>query len=570
MLEGLSCDNLPPHSAEMGEDDHERLPERLELDQSQPSAAPAPRRDLSVPFVLLATVAFFVARIALIPRRVFDPDEFEHSHAAWSVFRGLLPYKDFFEHHTPWYYFALSPFFRWFAVDQSFEAARSFLIFARAFSFLLAALSVVLITRVGRLAAHRLDTGPLEGFPHPPAKDSVEPGSTPSTRRVGLLTGLFLAGQPVFIQKTMEIRPDVPALLFFIGALWFLLRGLSEQENSDTVSLRSIPLRWFLGGGLCLGASIMCTQKMLFALPGVLLGLGLWALADRRQALVARMRAVLMVCVGVAVPALATWIGFAIHGGGRQFIYDNFLLNARWQLGSVRGVVVTLKTSWPILVLALLGASVSLHRFFRASQRHYGDVLLLCTLGGLIAGIAVVTVAYEQYCLMPLAIACLFGAKGLSFIGESLPERARTWFLVCATLPLLVLPVRDLRRSFTLRDDRQMARLRYVFEHTGPTDTVLDGWMGTQLFRPHPLYYFFMHRELLVMLSESDKESYLGPLESGRVRPSLITLDDELMALGPRFLRFVRSNYETKDGLFYFPVRTSPLTSGGEHPSGQH
>ena len=119
----------------MPQDDHERL----ELDQRQPSAAPEPRRDVSVPFVLLATVAFFVARIPLISRRVFDPDEFEHSHAAWSVFKGLLPYQDFFEHHTPWYYFALSPFFRWFAVDQSFESARRFLIFAR-----------VLFARAGR------------------------------------------------------------------------------------------------------------------------------------------------------------------------------------------------------------------------------------------------------------------------------------------------------------------------------------------------------------------------------------------------------------------------------------
>ncbi len=521
----------------MPQDDHERL----ERGPSQPSAAPEPRRDVSVPFVLLATVAFFVARIPLIARRVFDPDEFEHSHAAWSVFRGLLPYKDFFEHHTPWYYFALSPFFRWFAVDQSFESARHFLLFARACSLVLAALSVVLVIRVGRLAADRLDKGSL-----------------------GLLTGLFLAVQPVFIQKTMEIRPDVPALLFFLGALWFLLRGLVEEEDSATARLR-----WFLGGGFCLGAAIMCTQKMLFALPGALLGLGLWALADRRRALVARMHAMLIVCVGVAVPALFTWIEFAVHGGGRQFIYDNFLLNAKWQLGSVRGVMVTLKTSWPVLALALLGASVSMSRFFRARHRHYGDVLLLCILGGLIAGIAVVRVAYEQYCLMPLAIACLFGAKGLAFIGELRRERARAWFFVCATLPLLVLPVRDLRRSFTLRDDRQMARLRYVFAHTGPTDTVLDGWMGTQLFRPHPLYYAFMHRELLVMLSESDKESYLGPLESGRVRPSLITLDDELMALGPRFLRFVRRNYQTSDGLFYFPVQTPPPATGGEHPSGE-
>jgi len=517
----------------MSQDDRERL--RQQLEQREPSLAPEPGRDVSVPFVLLATVAFFVARIPLIPRRVFDPDELEHTHAAWSVFKGLLPYRDFFEHHTPWFYFALSPFFRWFAVDQSYESARRFLFFGRLFSLMLAALSVVLVTRVGRLVANR---------------------------RVGLLSGLFVAAQPVFIQKTLEIRPDVPAFLFFMGALWLLLRGLLEEERLTTPRLR-----WFLGGGLCLGAAIMCTQKMLFVLPGAFLGLGLWALAGGRRALVARMPALLVVGLGVAAPALLTWLGFALHGGGRQFIYDNFLLNARFQLRSFRGVQVTLKTSWPILVLALLGASVAIHRFSRADRRRYGDVLLLCTLGGLIAGIAVVPVVYEQYCLVPLSIACLFAARGLSFLVELARERARAWFLVGAILPLSVLPVLYLGWSFGHGNDGQMARLRYVFDHTGPADSVLDGWLGTQVFRPHPLYYFFMHRELLGALSESDKDAYLGPLESGRVRPSLITLDDELLALGPRFSSFLRTHYVSSDGLFYFPLRTPPTTLDENPPS---
>ena len=54
-------------------------------------------------FLLAAIVALLVARIPVILRRAIDNDEFEHAHAAWNVFTGLLPYKDFFEHHTPWY-----------------------------------------------------------------------------------------------------------------------------------------------------------------------------------------------------------------------------------------------------------------------------------------------------------------------------------------------------------------------------------------------------------------------------------------------------------------------------------
>lgn len=479
-------------------------------------------------FLLVAIAGLLIARIPVIPVRFFDPDEFEHSHAAWSVFKGLLPYKDFFEHHTPWYYFALSPFFRWFAVDQSFETARRFLIFGRFLSLLLTALSVVLVIRIGRLVANR---------------------------RTGLLAGLFFVGQPVIIQKTLEIRPDVLALPFFIGGLWFLLRGLSEQEDSATPRLRR-----FLGGGLCLGAAIMCTQKMLFVLPGALLGLGLWALAGRQRVLVARILAVLTVCVGVAFPAVFTWIGFAVHGGGSQFIYNNFLLNARWRLRSEKHLLVTLETSGPILLLCILGAAVAMYRFCRAPPRHYADVLLLCILGGLIAGIPVMPAVYRQYYLMPLTIACLFAAKGFSLLVDLVQGRARARFLVCATIALLVWPVVDLGRSFfTRRDERQMARLRYVFEHTRPADPVLDGWLGTGVFRLHPLYYFFMHRELLAMLSDSDKDAYVGALESGRVTPSLITLDEELMALGPRFLQFVQRNYATNDGLFYLPVGPNPL-----------
>jgi hypothetical protein len=222
---------------------------------------------------------------------------------------------------------------------------------------------------------------------------------------------------------------------------------------------------------------------------------------------------------------------------------------------SSRNVLVTLESSWPILVLCLLGAAVALRR----KQRDAGDVFLLCTLGGLIAGIAVVPAAYRQYYLMPLAIACVFAAKGLAWLVTLAQERVRARLLVCAIVPLLIWPVVDLARSFSRRDDKQMDRLRYVFEHTGPADQVLDGWLGTQLFRPHPLYYFFMHRELLAMLSAQEIDAFMEALESGRVQPALITLDDELMALGPRFMRFVQTHYVSSDGLFYRPIGKGSL-----------
>jgi len=491
-----------------------------------PSQSPlrgGPRRgaDYSLYFVLLATAGFFLARLPVLSHRVFDPDEFQHSHAAWCVFKGMVPYKDFFEHHTPWYYYALSPFFHGFDVDGSFESARHFLLFGRGLSLVLTILSVLLIVRIGRL---------LED------------------RRVGLLAGLFLVSQPVLFQKTIEIRPDVLALPFFLGGLWFLLRGLARSGDGTRRSL------WqFFGGGLSVGAAIMCTQKMLFVLPGALAGLGIWVLFARTKAgFRSRILLMLACSLGIAVPGVLTWVAFSLQHAGNQFIANNFLLNSKWQHIAKDQFIEVLKGSWPILILSLLGVAASLYRFVRSEQRQYGEILLLSTLVGLVAGILVVPVAHRQYYLMPLPVVCLFAAKGLSFLIERARERARPRFLVLATLPLLVLPVLDLIDSFTSPNDAQLARLRYVFQSTKPTDLVMDGWEGTGVFRPHAFRYFFLHEESVVMLPPEQVDAYVDALESGKIRPRLIAMDENLPVLGSRFLRFVKSHYTSSDGFFYF------------------
>jgi hypothetical protein len=80
----------------------------------------------------------------------------------------------------------------------------------------------------------------------------------------------------------------------------------------------------------------------------------------------------------------------------------------------------------------------------------------------------------------------------------------------------------------------------------------MDGWEGTGVFRPHAFHYFFLHDESVAMLPQAEVDAYLDALANGKIRPRLIAMDDHLVALGSRFVRFVKGNYVSSDTFFYF------------------
>ncbi len=466
---------------------------------------------------LLALVGLLVARLPLLLHRRYDPDELEHAHTAWCWSRGLLPYRDFFEHHTPWYPFALKPFFNWFDVSGSLAGATHFLLFARFVSLGLTVMALWLVFWIGRRWADR---------------------------RVGLVAALLLAGQFVFLQKTVEARPDVMALVFYLSAIALLLRGVRPADGDGTSRLV-----WFFAGGLGLGAAIMCTQKMLFVVPGALAGLGVWALSaaaeDRRRDRRRRLLSALVFALAILLPGVVTWAAFASQGAGHDFIASNFLLNARWKHVATNQLMKLVTTSWPLLVLAVVAMGA------RERARQPETLLLLSIMVGLFLEVPAMPSAHRQYYLIPLPLVALFASKGLFVLIDRMPDGRRRWWLGGALLALSIHPALALREGLRDRNDAQLDRLQFVFDSTAPTDPVMDGWEGMGVFRPHAFRYFFLHEETLAMLPSATRDAYLGALETGAIRPRLIALDKNLRALGPRFLAFVTANYTTSDGFFY-------------------
>ena len=456
---------------------------------------------------------FIVALVPMVICRFYDPDEFQHAHAAWSFSKGLVIYRDFFEHHTPWYYFLLRPLFRWFPADTSFDSARHFLDVARGLSVVLAVGALALLMYVGRIWADR---------------------------RVGLLAAFLMVSQPFFIKKAVEIRPDLLGLPFFLAAIAALLRGVSPR-----LAVNGRRWVWFVLAGLWLGSAVMCTQKMLFVLPGVMVGLGLWVLAEER---LARAAHVVLFLLAVLPPGIATWLVFRRMHAGDSFIINNFLLNARWARIPAEQFIRFVGTSAPVVALAAYWALRAVPRLLRAKGRDPGDVLLLCLVVWLLVAVELIPAAQMQYYLMPLPIVCLFAARALDDLARRHGERVWPWALAA----LSVLPLANLAMDLTMTNGKQLARLRQVAETTKPTDLVMDGWQGMGVFRPNAFYYYFINDEILRMIPPERFNAFMDDLEAGRVRVALIAIDRRVAALGPRFLAFVNAHYTTRDGFFYY------------------
>jgi hypothetical protein len=251
---------------------------------------------------------------------------------------------------------------------------------------------------------------------------------------------------------------------------------------------------------------------------------------------------------------------FAAHGAGSEFVANNFLLNARWKHVATNQLVKLITTSWPVLGLALLGSWLLLRQVVHERRRRPAGLLLLSIMAGLFLAIPAMPSPHRQYYLMPLPIIALYAARALLALADRIRERARARFFVVALVGVSILPALALYQSFRDRNDRQLARLRFVFDNTAPEDVVMDGWEGMGVFRPHAFHYFFLHEETLAMLPAPRLDAFLDALEAGQIRPRLIAMDKNLWRLGPRFVAFVDRRYRTSDGFFYLP-RAGPRRS---------
>src|SRR5262249_24067138 len=88
----------------------------------------------------------------------------------------------------------------------------------------------------------------------------------------------------------------------------------------------------------------------------------------------------------------------------------------------------------------------------------------------------------------------------------------------------------------------QLADIKFIMDNTNPQDTVLDGWSGLGVFRPHAYYYHFLHAEIRAMLSnEKLAHNLITTLKQKRTK--VIIYDTSIRALPPPFQEYITQNY---------------------------
>jgi hypothetical protein len=445
----------------------------------------------------------FLLRLSLLERRVFGNDEFEHLHFAWSVSQGQVPYRDYFDHHTPALQYLLAPMFRLFRVETSSADAVASLFFARRLTWVLAALALAAAWALGRIWR-----GPA----------------------VAWASTLLLANTWVFLAKTTEVRPDVPATGTMLAGLLLALSAWRRLGHGG----RGGGARMFASGAL-FSLTVLFTQKALFLLGGVALAES-WLLASRHVAAPrsARVRAVAAQAAGFALPIAATLGYFAAQGALRAFYECNVVVNARWPGLGPRAFVLRFLGDEPALAgLALLGLAASLRTLARPEAMRAGEPLLALALIAPAASLAVHPAVTFHYFLLFLPQAALYAGAALVALARVLAP-GRRGDLALAGLAVLVScgPLVRFARMFEGSNYAALEGLREVIRNSAPWETTLDGFSGLGLYRPPAFYHPHQHWHALAVQTEAQRRHIVEALRSGQVMPKLVFWDDGYLREG--------------------------------------
>jgi hypothetical protein len=452
-------------------------------------------------------LGLFIYRVSVLSfQHAFDTDEFEHVQGAWLISQGLVIYRDFFEHHPPLFYFLLSPLLAFFDEPGKLLVARGAMI---PFALGIMGMTFLIAAKIrGKLA--------------------------------GVIACVLLSTVVVFQQKSIEIRPDVPGILFLLLAFYW-----SCTSRPGLLRLASV-------GAAC-GLALLCTPKLVFALPAFAV-----LLISPGETPILNWRAGGWMILGFLLPVGLVAAYLHLHDALRAAVFFNSDFNLavpytyRWS--SLRQTFgQSFADNWAFWLFSFFAIAMSMLRTirkFRMSDAHRrGEWLITGAATGLGIGFLLIQVPLRQYlmflCVVLAILSGICGARVIRRMMKSCRSTAARVLILGLLTGLLLHPLPGLLRERLHTNQQQFLTLRYVWGIVPVNESVFDCWTGIGVFRRPAFFYHFLGLDIIGALERLDpkilQDSLIQSLKDKR--PLAIVIDPMLNLLPINVSDYINANY---------------------------
>jgi len=383
---------------------------------------------------ILLTIFFVIIVIHLV-KRDFNHDEFEAVHTAWKIQQGEKIFVDFFQHHHPFYYYLLIPILAMFG--QTVTAV-----------FAMRLLSLVMLALM-LFITYRLS---LTIF---------------NNKQSSLIGVLLLSCALVFVNRAIEIRPDVPQTVGSLASLLMLFNYLEKKRRLSLVI-----------SAIFLAASFLFLQKAVFLIA--LIGVTLLICAYKRN--ISWADVVIYTLVSL-LSVLPYFVYLVCSGTLSVYVTFNWLLNMKFlhHFTAFEALGYALLTNTLLCVFYCWG----LLQFSKKPQPNRIGWMSLALLGS----VFLIRAPYKQCFMIVIPLMAIIAANA---VWQLFAKRTK-WLvavLMLSTLPPALFLLNRLKEN----NAAQIEKINYVLSITGPQDFVYDGKVAFNLFRRDIDYFWFSVR----------------------------------------------------------------------------
>ncbi len=470
-----------------------------------------PPTDQALPMALCVFVVGMIILLAWTAWvRAFNADEFQHLEMAWLIATRAVPYRDFFEHHTPLYHFLISPLLSSRNVMTDGDDAIRLVLEIRVMGVALCACILMLVSIITRKIAGQTEA---------------------------LFASALLVTSVVFIETGVEIRPDqLGALLLLISTLSLMLARVSSKW------------RWYLVlSGAAVALAVLTTQKIVLAVPGLAATFFI-IFAQRRMPAHHLVQGCGIFAGSAVMAAVPVLFYFWSHGALADFVKDNFLLGAKWKHDATTiGPIITQICRNDGLFIFLAG--IGLIECLRLKpDLAIWRLAILAPLFSMVLFMPVFPIVQRQYIFLFLPYAAILGGIGMTFVTRTLvwPEHKILQPVVVLFLVVVLhgVSLANFEKNALGRNNVALETLRYVVEQTPPNATVMRAWSAGVAFRRPAYFYFSLNSEIRHLIPDTSFAELRDGLRSGSIAPAVIEMDQDMEDMPKEIVDALTSGWE--------------------------